>query len=542
MAPMKRVMKTVKSRKSTDPIKSRCKLIKEAIEEAEEASAPVKDILCSTINVTIGAFKANRHPFNERFVTMIGEVLKAEQERLTKDVATKEAQFGELTPAKAIREEAHEQAKTDAAAKAEALDKAKQAVTEIGATLKEASAALKDAEKVQKSGDAELVAISVKKTMLEETQKDSLGPVLDGSAGDDKTKKVKGVLDVGKSFHFDQSLLSTAEPVLQKEVADRGSFDATCLEQLQAAFASAIAAIDEQLAVGAPGKAERAAAVQAAEAAKQAAEASQTDLKEKAQAAKEAKAAADAAVKAAHQSLDDFMPDLKEAGDSLDEAKEDIKDFIEGPMQSYNELKEVKEGDFKEEMEVPEVNTGKSYYEKINGMKLDRGIIDACRTGIQEAHPTTAGRVSLEDAKKVFAEVADGNKVTQCERWTVRYCFQEFKWTEEAHDWLIEELKKVPQEGVSGSPAKKARTSTGGSYYETIDGAKCDRAIIDACREAVAPDGRVTEDDAKKVWAKAADGNKVTDAERWTVRYCLSEFKWTRGAHDWILDELHKAA
>ncbi len=55
--------------------------------------------------------------------------------------------------------------------------------------------------------------------------------------------------------------------MLAKELADRGSFDATCLEQLQAAFASGIAGLDEQLAAGAPGKAERAAAVQQTEAA-----------------------------------------------------------------------------------------------------------------------------------------------------------------------------------------------------------------------------------------------------------------------------------
>jgi len=347
-------MKRPASRKGADPIKSRCKLIKDAIEEAEECSDSVKEILCSTINVTVGAFKANRHSFNERFVAMIGEVLVAEQKRLTKDLKSKEVAFAELTPAKATREAALEQAKADAAAKAEALEKAKQAVTDIGATLKEATAALKEAEKAQKAGDADLETVSIRKTMLEETQKDALGPLLDGSASEaDKKRMPKAVLDVGKSFHFDTSLLATAEPVLHKEVADRGAFDATCMEQLQAAFANAIVGLDEQLAAGAPGKAERAAAVQQAEAAKQAAEASQANLKEKSQAAKEAKTAADAAERAAAQSLHDFMPDLKKAGDALDEAKVDLKEFNEGALQSFHELKDVKEDDFKEAEEEP---------------------------------------------------------------------------------------------------------------------------------------------------------------------------------------------
>jgi chromosome segregation ATPase len=320
--------------------------VKEAIDHANSCSGNVKKLLCGSISVTIGTCKADRHPFNDRFVAMMGEVLRAEQAHLTQDVASKEVAFSELTPAKAFREAALEQAKADVVVKAEVLEAAKQAVVGIGATLKEANAALKEAQKVQKSGDEEMEGVSTKKAILQEAQKDSLAPLLDGSAGDDKTKKVKAVLDVGKSFSFDASLLHTAGPVLAKESGERGAFDATCLEQLQAAFAAAIGSLDEQLAAGAPAKAERAAVVGQGEAAKQAAEASQTDLKEKANAAKQAKAAAQDAEKVAAQSLHDFMPDLKKCGDAFDQAKEDIKAFAEGALKAFEELKDLKEGDF----------------------------------------------------------------------------------------------------------------------------------------------------------------------------------------------------
>jgi len=110
---------------------------------------------------------------------------------------------------------------------------------------------------------------------------------MDGSAGDNMEQFAASVLQVGKSFDFDASLLSTAQPVLVKPLADRGSFDNTCLDQLQGAFSNAIAGFDEQLAAGASGKAERAAAVANAEAAKTAGEANLASLKEAAQAAKE---------------------------------------------------------------------------------------------------------------------------------------------------------------------------------------------------------------------------------------------------------------
>merc|ERR1712113_552269 len=109
-----------------------------------------------------------------------------------------------------------------------------------------------------------------------------------------------------------------------------------------------------------------------------------------------------------------------------------------------------------------------SYYAVIEGMKCDRAIIDACREAVAGQGD---GRVSIEDAKKVFEKVADGSKETAVERWTMRYCLTHFKWTEAAHDWIIEECKKLTQEGqADGSPAKRAKT--GSSYYETIDGMK----------------------------------------------------------------------
>jgi len=322
--------------------------------------------------------------------------------------------------------------------------------------------------------------------------------------------------------------------VLEKDKSERTGFDATCTDQMRESFASKLQEFEDQLAAGAPAKAERQSAVETAEATKQAAETRQTELAQEQANAKEAKEAAGEAAKSAKKSLQDFMPELKDSGDSLDEAKQELDDFTTGALAAYTELKDWKEGDF----DPPPVSTGSSYYESIDGMSCDRGIIDACRTAVAGQGD---GRVSLEDAKQVFEKVADGGKETQKERWTLRYCMQAFKWTESAHDWIVEECKKVPQEGNQGSPAKKARTE-GAGYYEMIDGFKCDRAIIDACRTICTQgDGRISRAEAEQVWVKAKDGNKVTDAEKWTVRFCFSSFPWTREGHDWLLEQMQEA-
>jgi len=357
MAPTKRRASTAAA-SAKDAVKSRCTLVKKAVEQSHEVEDRVKQLLSSTLAFTAGTPKADRHPFNERFVAMIGQVLEGEQTRLTTDVASKEAAFSELSPGKPAREAAVEEAKAGAAAQKAALDAAKQAVIDVAASVKAANTELAVAQKAQHSGDEELEGISGLKTKLEEVFKDSFAPLMEGLVDADGTaEKTKAVMSAGKSFGFDSSLMSTAAQVLQKPAAERGTFDATCFDAVRDAFNGSIAKFDEQLASGAPAKAERASAVESAEATKAAAEASHVDLKEKAAAAKEEKTAADAAAKASTKSLEDFMPDLKAAGDALDNARQALQSFVDGPHIAFNELKEFQEGDFdkKPEPEPEEV-------------------------------------------------------------------------------------------------------------------------------------------------------------------------------------------
>lgn len=535
---MKRTKKEAgekKAKKFADPIKSRTKLVADALEDIEDLPERVYDILCEpkVLQATIGQEKATRHPFNDRLVAIIGEVLDGHNKALQSNVSAKQAAYDELGPTKGTREAAVETAREQETEKKEAFENAKQAVSENLTKVKAAAAAVETQRSAAATADEATTKIAEKKESLEQAQSNSLRPLLDGTVpAEERKEKIDAVVSAGKTFSFDASLMQATVQVLEKPLDQRTGFDATCTEQIQSAFASALQQFAAQIAADAPAKAQRAAEVEEAENAKQLAEATQAELVQQMTAAKDAKDAAIEAVKTSKQGLVDFMPDMKAAGDELDEAKEELADFTGGALAAFNELKEWKDGDFA----PPPVESGSGYYETIDGMKLDRGILDACRTAVAGQGD---GRVSADDAKHVFEKVADGAKETQKERWTMRYCMQEFKWTEAAHDWIVEECKKVVQEGLQGSPAKKARTE-GTSYYETIDGFKCDRGIIDACREAVAGqgDGRISRDDAEKVWAKAADGNKVTQAEKWTLRYCFSSFNWTRAGHDWLLEQL----
>jgi len=328
-------------------LKSKCALVSKAVAHAVSCPHNVKEMLGHTMSATIGTPKADRHPFNERFVVMIEEVLHEEENRLQNDLASKEAAFNQLAPTKVNREAALENAKGVATAAKDALDNAKKAVTDVADIVHNAAGEVASKKSVQKAGDHTYDNDANNKARLEATLKDNLTPIVDGTEGTVcVAASVKAILSIGKEYKFDSSLVSTAAQMLHKSAAERGGFDNTCLEQLKEAFTGEIAKFDAALAAGAPDKADRAAAVGHAEAALHAAEASQTDLKEKAAAAKEAKAAADTAVKEGAKSLADFMPDLKTAGDTMDHSKKTLQTFTDGPKAAFGELKEFKEGDF----------------------------------------------------------------------------------------------------------------------------------------------------------------------------------------------------
>merc|ERR1719201_2005973 len=187
---------------------------------------------------------------NARFVAMIGQGFAAHKASLEKDVVEKEAAVAALTPAKGDREAAVEAAKATLAQRGEALDKAKQDVKEIAATVKEATATLKTKEKEQEEGAKALAAVEGKLASLQSAEKDSLEVLLAGDPeADEKQKMMKVVIDASKKFSFDSSLMEASIKVLEKRKDERGDgFDETCINQLKASFTNNIAQLEQQIA------------------------------------------------------------------------------------------------------------------------------------------------------------------------------------------------------------------------------------------------------------------------------------------------------
>ena len=84
-------------------------------------------------------------------------------------------------------------------------------------------------------------------------------------------------------------------------------------------------------------------------------------------------------------------------------------------------------------------SSGKSYYKVVNGVKLDRKVVDDC-----VAFEKNDGKIDMAEAERVFNDIVDGPKrrvgganetdttVTNVELDTMQYCFDTFQWEDDA--------------------------------------------------------------------------------------------------------------
>lgn len=157
----------------------------------------------------------------------------------------------------------------------------------------------------------------------------------------------------------------------------------------------------------------------------------------------------------------------------------------------------------------------------------------------------------------------------------MRYAIAEFKWDQDAHDYIIEATKNIDGimdlddkkitcpirkkavfEGPTneelgldhncnecGEPkAKKGKTGDDGLVF--VDGIMLDKEVIIACKKSLMngpnDDGKQIIDalEAVEIFKAIADDDVVTRTERWTLRFILSSYRFTRAAHNFLVEAL----
>ena len=128
----------------------------------------------------------------------------------------------------------------------------------------------------------------------------------------------------------------------------------------------------------------------------------------------------------------------------------------------------------------------------------------------------TIPEIDLKLSNKIIDEIEDVTNITNTERETIFFILDTYLCSYEA----IENLRKYLSK----------------SYYKQIDGMKYDRSLLLLAENLIKGqgDGRISENDMKKLYESACDGNKITEYEKDTLYYIYNNFKCTSSAKEYL--------
>jgi|ERR1711971_477624 len=205
--------------------------------------------------------------------------------------------------------------------------------------VKDAKAAVKDAQSKQSKGDAQIGVVAANKEGIEASKAEAFIPLKEGTiAGPDARKALQTLGNICKQFDLERLMVDAALQAFKQAPAERSSFLATSVDQLEAKLNALVSGFAEELTKGEPAKQERAAAVDAAEFAKANAIGKADAAKAAATAVEAAKEEAANALKAAKKSLATYYPDMKKLMTTSDDGPRALKAFEDGVLADFKVL------------------------------------------------------------------------------------------------------------------------------------------------------------------------------------------------------------
>ena len=127
---------------------------------------------------------------------------------------------------------------------------------------------------------------------------------------------------------------------------------------------------------------------------------------------------------------------------SSEEDKEKLKK-LKGEMEVLNEQLDEKEREIAAlflELDKQKI----SYYKQINGKRYKAITLKMADESVSGQGD---GRISKEDAEKIFATISDGKAYTQVEKDTMRYLRDNYKWTEGADELFRKKVRSWAAKG-----------------------------------------------------------------------------------------------
>lgn len=318
----------------------KCASVAAALAKAKTLPDSCRSMLAHSAKSALAVYAADRHAFEVQTVAMAGKAMAAIKASLEQAVAEGQKKVDSADADKASRVRAADAAAAQHDALAKAAKSAKEKNDADVAAEAAAKAALKAAEKAIVTNQADLVSTEEKKVRLAAALTDVYEPAKTAKpTGNDGRKALNSLEKVAKENGTEEALAGFLVDALKKEVAERSSFDALVIKEIDGRSVKWSAGAEAAIKAAQQGTSDTANA-------KTAAEAALASASEKLPASKAALEAAEAAEKeqrkpvaTAKAAVASFEKDMAAAATALDGAKSALAAFTDGPAKSFEELK-----------------------------------------------------------------------------------------------------------------------------------------------------------------------------------------------------------
>lgn len=164
-----------------------------------------------------------------------------------------------------------------------------------------------------------------------------------------------------------------------------------------------------------------------------------------------------------------------------------------------------------------------TYYQFINGQRYDASLIQHAQSSVSGRGD---GRISQNDAQRLWDLAMDGGRITATEFRTLRYLLKNLTWTEVAQSWMEAALNGAMEQLMS--------------YYKIIDGLRYDRRILEKAEELTdgRGDGRISREDAEKLLPLFGDKGSITIEEERSLYFLLDKHNWTNAAKEYMVQQI----
>mmetsp|Transcript_34313 Transcript_34313/g.99659 ORF Transcript_34313/g.99659 Transcript_34313/m.99659 type:complete len:354 (+) Transcript_34313:83-1144(+) len=251
-------------RARVDPFTRQCN---EAVKGlyASEASRGVVQMLEQMLPMALVTPRTERDKYQQSVVAMAEELLTGHEAELVKALQEAEAEVASCDATAKEKNAVKDRAAEKMAGKEADMQAKKVVLAEAATVFRSAKAAV---EKAEGDLDAHMVSLrsaGTKKARLEQARADYLMPLSEGVEDAAKNRElVDALAAVLVEFGADEGMAAAMPTAFGKSIGARGSFDTMVIDKVTQEINRRIAAFEEELAQGEPGKAAKESALQAA--------------------------------------------------------------------------------------------------------------------------------------------------------------------------------------------------------------------------------------------------------------------------------------